>query len=456
MKKVNVSRARRILVLAAVLFLLSVGVGYFWACQDRALRSVNVDDSCDETVWAGKEKLGNPHPPRPSYEPPEKELDSIPPEGVVRPAEFQPQDGTIIAVLDHGDDYIEMWAQMTAAYSATAHTWIIIEPQLERDFELILGEYGVEPGTYTFLNYPLDSIWIRDYGPEFVVDRQGKRHILDGHFIGLVTDWMRDDSVPILVANDDWINEDGSPMPFHSHENPMSGGNLMTDGAGTCFASSVIYGGEMPTNWTREQVDEFMEQYFGCKQLIVLHPICLDETGHIDIFAKIIGPNEIVLGQFSKETTFDGRRYTRETGHCENHRPNDYGDMEKNYEILRDARNMKGEPFTIRRIPMPEPFRFDGNWIYRSYINAELVNDRLVMPVYRERQQHEPLAGLLNMERKAVDAYLDLRPDLHIVKIQADHLVKFGGAIHCISHEVPAEKARPRPPIDFDYDDSED
>ena len=435
---------KRIYFFAVVLMILSaLVIRYFFPLENRLgfAKPISIDKIISKPknlLINPKAHLFNPNAD-PDYKPPRPIYGSQPPYGIVRPGEFEEMDGMIITAIDFGQRFMSMWVEMLEVYSKAGFTWIIADEDTRESLVEVLQSTDIPTETYAFLDYPVDSFWIRDYGPEFVVEPNGARHIIDSYFLGAIAFWPRDDAIPIEIGKDDWINADGSPMEVHSHLTPISGGNIMSDGAGTCFSSSTIYTLEKPKGWSNEDVDELMRVYFGCEQLIILKPICLESTGHIDMFAKIVSPNSILLGEFDPDTLFNGEELAEQTGHCGSHYPNDFRDMEINLAILESKTNLDGEPWEVIRMPMLEPFWHKDTWIYRTYLNAQIFNDQIAMPTYREAKEDETIDDLLRMESEAIEAYEDALPEVVVTPIRADHIIKFGGAIHCISHEIPAE-----------------
>ncbi len=368
------------------------------------------------------------------YSPPPVEM-GPPPAGIRRPGEFEQMDSTIIAVLNYGADFMQMWTEMVQAYSQAGFTWIVARGNNRATLEALLSEAGVSEDAYGFLNYPTDTIWIRDYGPEWAVTQDGTRHIVDAYYSGRPLD----DMVPALMGAGDWLRSDGEPLEVHAHEHELSGGNIMSDGAGTCFFSDIVYGYEKPAGWSDDDVDQLMMDYLGCEQLIVLNPICLDGTGHIDLYAKLVGPTSILLGRFSPETHFDGSEDAGDSGYCEDSFIDDYQDQEDNLAIIEASTNLDGDAWEVTRIPMPEPYHGGYGWVYRSYLNSELFNDVVLMPSYYDPHGTESADDLLDLEAEAIAAYQSANPDLSVVPIDADHIIPMAGAIHCISHEIPRQ-----------------
>jgi agmatine/peptidylarginine deiminase len=390
-------------------------------------------------VFVTADELANPHlyHPRPAgaYRP-APPPSGPPPEGVLRPAEFEQIDSTVIAVLDYGDPFLQMWTGMVGAYSQAGHTWIIADSQMRQILGSELEAKGIPQDTYSWLNYPIDSIWIRDYGPEFAIEPDGTRHIVDAYY----TARPLDDAIPGWIAASDWIGADGSPLEIHGHEHMLAGGNNMSDGAGTCFFSDIVYSYEKPIGWTEEAVDQLMKEYLGCEQMIVLNPICLDGTGHIDLFAKLVGPNSILLGRFSPDTHFNGTFAAEQTGYCSEPYIDDYQDQEDNLAIIEASTDLNGDSWQLTRVPMPEPYQMGSWWIYRSYLNSEMFNDVVAMPSYYTPHGEESAEDLLDLEAEAIAAYETAAPGVTVVPIDSDHIISLSGAIHCISHEIPHQE----------------
>ncbi len=358
----------------------------------------------------------------------------------IRPGEFEEMDATLIAVVNYGEPFTQMWVEMVDAYSQAGHTLIVVdELGYKTTLEGRFNKQGIDASSYSWIQYPLNAIWIRDYGPEFTIDPDGTRTVYDGNY----SFRPLDDAIPLHVGASDWLNSDGSPAPTNSVEHKLAGGNFMTDGAGTCFFSKIIYGYEAPNGWTDEQVDDLMQEYLGCDQIITLQSICLDGTGHIDLYAKLMGPTSILLGEFPSDTYFNGDGTNQSgdsNGFCDNpQNPNDYQDQEDNLAILEATTNLDGEPWTITRMPMPEPFHDGTWWVYRSYLNSEIFNGHVAMPTYYWPENDETEQELLDMEADAIAAYETASPGVVVHAIDSDHIIPMAGAIHCISHEIPVD-----------------
>lgn len=358
---------------------------------------------------------------------------------IIRPAEFDEIESMLVAMVESDSILINMWGELIEIYSQEGVTMIVTDPRTKPLIQDEFNRRDIPSDAYNFLNYPVNSMWIRDYGPEFVIELDGTRHIIDNYYTGPKGNQSQDDSIPLKIGTDNWIHSDGSRMRVHRHETSIAGGNLMTDGEGTCICSSTIYTNENPKKLPKKKIDQLMLEYFGCRQLITLEPLCLESTGHIDMFAKIVSPTTILLGEFSIDTHFDGNKYSETEGFCENDFPNDYEVLEKNYLTLASTNKLDGRQWNIIRVPMLEPYLNNENeWVYRSYLNSQIFNGSVAVPVYRIPRKKESVQILSMQESKAIRAYEKVFGKGHVNAIRADHIIEYGGAIHCISHEIPA------------------
>ena len=95
--------------------------------------------------------------------------------------------------------------------------------------------------------------------------------------------------------------------------------------------------------------------------------------------------------------------------------------------LLREETNARGIPYRVLELPFLPPYY---NWavypIWRSYTNALTVNGRILVPVYGERT-----------DDKALGIYQSVLPHYSIIPIDCRTVINGGGAVHCLTKEVP-------------------
>jgi agmatine/peptidylarginine deiminase len=95
--------------------------------------------------------------------------------------------------------------------------------------------------------------------------------------------------------------------------------------------------------------------------------------------------------------------------------------------IFKAQTNAKGDRYHIIELPTP-PLYF--NWlvypIRRSYTNALTVNGRILVPIYQSKT-----------DDIAIRRYEDHAKGYQIIPIDCSVGINGGGAIHCMTREVP-------------------
>lgn len=276
-----------------------------------------------------------------------------------------------------------------------------------------LSQGGVNTQNVVFVNTPSNSIWFRDYGqwPAYLND------VGDQVFIDWIYNRPRplDDVVPQALS--DLL---GIPL-YQTTQAPTdlvnTGGNFMTDGLGTAFASELIleenaqgnpYG---VTTKSEAQIDQIMSDFMGIDRYIKMEVLPYDGIHHIDMHMKLLNEETLLVGQYPNGIS-DGPQ------------------IEANLQYVLDNFNSSfGTPYKVVRIPMPP----QGNqWPsqggdYRTYTNAVFVNGTVLVPQYV--QQYDTTA--LRIWREALPGY-------NIVGLDCNEVITASGAIHCITKAVGA------------------
>jgi agmatine deiminase len=153
-----------------------------------------------------------------------------------------------------------------------------------------------------------------------------------------------------------------------------------------------------------------------------------DETdGHVDNLACFVRPGVVCLAW------------------TDNRRDPQHAISVDAWERLHDARDARGRPFKVHKIPTPGPLamtareargverrrgsapRRAGQRLAGSYVNFYVANGGIVMPLLDPRR-----------DRAAAALLKRLFPRRRVVGVAAREILLGGGNIHCITQQVPA------------------
>ena len=263
----------------------------------------------------------------------------------------------------------------------------------------------------TFLVAPNNSIWVRDYGPNCVYAND-----VDSLYF---VDWIynrptriKDDTIATTIApffNVPLYSTSAAPTDLVN-----TGGNFMTDGMGTAFASSLIldenkfgnpYG---VSNKSEAQIDDILFDFMGVNRYIKMSPLPFDVIHHIDMHMKLLDEETLMVGQYPTGVT-DGPQ------------------IEANIQyVLSNFQSSFGTPYKVVRIPMPpDAGQYPNIGDYRTYANAVFVNKSIIVPFYEQK-----------FDTTAQRIWEEAMPGYKVIGIDCNSIIPSLGAIHCITKEV--------------------
>jgi agmatine/peptidylarginine deiminase len=268
------------------------------------------------------------------------------------------------------------------------------------------------------VNSNYDSIWMRDYAANPVYGNEVDSLIL--------VDWLynrdrpNDDTSPAYVA--DALNLDLYETSNAPYDLVNTGGNFMSDGFGTAFASELIldendgngdYNIFYP-NHTTQEVNTILETFMGIQTYIKMPILPYDGIHHIDMHMKLVDEETLLVSEYPQGVA-DGPQINANI----------------NY-VLSNYTSKFGTPFRVVRIPAPPSTGGnypDNNGAYRTYTNAVFVNNTIIIPTYREEY-----------DTTALRIWSEVCPGYNLVGIDCDNtsnnIIAQSGAIHCITHSV--------------------
>ena len=325
-----------------------------------------------------------------------------PPDSIVyTPAEFDSVTGVIFA----WEAYPTLLTNLIKEVAEDDTAWVVVDNTSEQNsVSNTLSNANVNMDRVVFQVIETNSVWVRDYGPWWIIEPENSLAIID-----LVYNRPRplDDTYPESAAGYFGINYYGLGLI-------EAGGNMLLDGQGAVIVSNVIFDGSQgfdPT-LTQDQLEQYFLDYFGVHKVIVTPHLINDGTGHIDMFVKLINDSTIIVGEYENQSA----------GY-----PGNYDICNQVASQLANETNGAGRPYNIVRMPMP-PY---NNGITYTYINSLIVNNKVLVPIYGISTEFANDDSILAL-------YETIMPGVEAVGFDCNQIISANGAIHCIAMKVPA------------------
>ncbi len=276
------------------------------------------------------------------------------------------------------------------------------------------------------LVYPVDLLaiehndaWLRDNGPTFILDQQGKIAGVNWQFNawgGKYAPWDLDNALAGKLLDHYQIRRFDAPFI-------LEGGSIHVDGEGTLLTTEeCLLNDNRNPGLTREQLEEQLQQYLNVQKVVWL-PFGLDgdETdGHIDNIACFAAPGKVILQV------------------CDNPDDPNYDITEQARAILRDTIDAQGRKLEVIEIPEPPMRTFEDERLTLSYLNFYFVNGGIILPVFGGEAEET--------DRQAEEILQRLYPDRIIRKVDGMAIIKEGGNVHCTTQQMPQASDR----LDFE------
>ena len=297
---------------------------------------------------------------------------------------------------------------------------VIITTQNESSVANYLSNAGVDMTRVIFMDENWDSIWIRDYAGNTVYSNDVGTRAL--------TDWIYNRPRP----NDDVIPSAHASLldlPIYitntgSNDLVNTGGNFMSDGLGTGFASELILEENEAGNpygvsaKTEAEIDAIMNAYMGIDRYIKMPALPYDVINHIDMHMKLLDEETLLVSEYPPGVA-DGPQIEANVA-----------------EVVANYPSIFGTPYNIEWIPAPPSSSGlypDNGGYYRTYTNAVFINKTVLVPTYRPQ-----------VDGPALERWQELLPGYNIVGIDVDNsgenLISLLGAIHCITHTIGVDE----------------
>ncbi len=303
----------------------------------------------------------------------------------------------------------------------------VVTSNVENAKELIENAIGVK-SNISYVNIRINDYWIRDYGPWGAFDANGGLKIVSHTYdqAGVKKPDYAEDGVtitfpkrflnPILgsrVNDSQMAGKYGLLMdiPVEYLGLLHVGGNYMTDGQGTAFATNYF----IPQNtvyhgYSESEIRSTMQSKLGIDRDFSndIKDIYTGEGNHhIDCWAKIVDVDKIVVADFGSSITDYAYKNNR---------------IQETINFLATQKTPYGTPYKIYKV-------FTGN-PGESYGNGLIFNKRYFIPIKETNTENDS---------NAVAEFQEILPGYDVVPVAEKSSSPWlpNDALHCRTKEVP-------------------
>lgn len=336
--------------------------------------------------------------------------------GFMLPAEWAEQAMIEIAWPHENTDWAYMLEDVDRCYVELAREiskrqkLLIVTPERERVSRLLSCE-GVDCSSIFFLDTPTNDTWTRDYGFLSLVNDKGGKKVADFVFNGWggKFDASLDNSVNAVMYEQ--FPEVGDMV---SYDFVLEGGSVESDGRGSLLTTECcLMAPHRNQPMSRDEIELFLSQKLGTPNVLWLEHGFLegdDTDGHVDTLARMCPGNVIAYVKCTDETDalYEGLRLMEED--------------------LKAMRNIDGEPFILKALPMAEAV-YDENdeRLPATYANFLIMNDAVLYPTYAH----------VGNDRRAAAVLAEIFPGMEIVGVDCRALIRQHGSLHCATMQFP-------------------
>ena len=325
------------------------------------------------------------------------------------PAEAAPHDRCFMAWPARPELWDGYADQARAEYAATANAIAAFEPvtmiaapgQTARVRAACTAAVSV-------IELPIDDSWLRDSGPIFVLDEEGRRAGVDFRFNSWGERYLpydKDAAVSEALLAELEIERIDSPLV-------LEGGSITVDGEGTLITTEqCMLNPNRNPRLDRAAIEDELRRTLGVETVIWLkwgHFEDRDTDGHVDGVCAFVRPG-VVLAQT-----------------CDDPANPNYPLMAENLEILRNARDARSRALEVIELPQFAYFDLGDQRLMTSYPNFYLANGAVIVPI---------------AEHPADEAALEILstafPDREVVGVPSRIVAYGGGGTHCITQQLP-------------------
>ncbi|MBN2212798.1 MAG: agmatine deiminase family protein [Bacteroidales bacterium] len=351
------------------------------------------------------------------------------------PAEFEPNNSTCFI---WSTDYYEIIPRLAGIISQRDKVTIFTGNSAKTgDIQNFIRKHHGNSENIRFvrLSKNYDNIWIRDYGPYYLVNRPGDKKLVQFMYFWTYPGFI-DDFASVMN------------LPIVSSDLNGTGGAREVNGKGTLILCETH---ELDVNHpkTRQEIENEMIEKLCLKKIIWLkRGIPQDDSflsgpiygqvypkgvnGHVDEFCRFADPRTILISSVTEEEAGSNPIFSEAKRR-----------LDENYDILKSSTDQDGKKFKIIKVPIAPVLISDRRAgpektfvaSITSYMNFIITNSLIILPSYVSEDSDN--IALMMKEKKVTEIFQEVFPEREIIKVRADTINYYSGGFHCISIHEP-------------------
>ena len=171
------------------------------------------------------------------------------------PGEFESQQAILLASGRLAITSPDTLAEIVLAVRGRVPLVTLVSSAEEATFvQQVLRNRRLDGGRLRTVTVPLDTQWVRDYGPLFVKESAGSVAIVDAGY--MKPGRPNDDEVPALLGVATGTLVFRAPVI-------LDGGNLLSNGKGLFLATTSLIDENQTLDYVRRQLEAVLDEYLG-------------------------------------------------------------------------------------------------------------------------------------------------------------------------------------------------
>jgi agmatine deiminase len=252
----------------------------------------------------------------------------------------------------------------------------------------------------------IDDSWLRDNGPIFVLDGEGRRAAVHFRFNGWGERFAPHDRDEETGR---WLAAGLLGDPVTEAPLVLEGGSIAVDGAGTLLTTEqCLLNPNRNPDLSREEIEDALRSHLGVRRIVWLGRGLVedrDTDGHVDLIAAFHAPGRVLLQSVEEAN------------------PNFPACVE-------NRRRLEAAGIEVTTLDALPYGRVSGEEVAVPYLNLYVCNGAVIVPV--TGSEHDE--GALGVIAGAF-------PGRQVVPVPGAVLAFGGGGPHCITQHVPAARA---------------